>query len=232
MKKKSDSQDKSENNTTIQNDYEISMPKVFEEAIASQPKVATPRVFMNNNEIETQELENPTLRKVEVLSNLANACKNKEVIKAISALPDGKVILNIFITAIQQKIDQIMTGQMESQVMAAIDQIKNNINNISDSMISVNNLAIKMQEFFVHLHKSPLVDVLKSLSENLNNMPKTNSNPYFQAQAGVTPGSSSINQVSPIYESQIEQTPKFTKQRAETNPAPTAPPRDSGILSW
>ncbi|MEM4379209.1 MAG: hypothetical protein QXL01_00790 [Thermoplasmatales archaeon] len=209
-----------------------------------QENSTTESVAMENQVEQTDQIldeevsvpETQTLRKVEVLSNLANACKNKDVVKAIRSLPDGEIILKIFVQAMQLKINQIMTGQQEQEIIDGLDVIRNNIE-------SVDMMARKLQEFFVHLHQSPLVEVLRTLSNNLlsRSKPEPQQNPYQQSMTQSAPQAPQQpnTQVSPYYESQIEQTPKFTQQRRAQNQnpnsnegAPTAPPRFSPVNGW
>jgi len=188
---------------------------------------------------QQQELQTPqsnTLRRVEVLTNLANACKSREVLKALGNLPDGELILRIFVDAMQTKINQVMSGQEQAQVQESTE-------NIRDNLDVVMSLADKLQTFFVQLHQSPLVNVLGSLNKNLEakaaqpvmmQPPNPYQQPPQQGQWQQPPQGQPPQGVSPYYESQIEQTPQHT-QKARANPnggAPTAPPRGGGINSW
>jgi hypothetical protein len=199
--------------------YEVELPKVFEPESKPEPQ-------------HEQEQDNePTLRKVEVLANLANSIKDKNVQKAMLALPDGKIILSIFKEAVNLKINQVMTGQMEQKIGEGIDSLSDSIGYLSSNINVLQSLAQKTQDFFVHLHKSPLIEVLKTLSENLNKA-KENPNPYQQVQPNII--AQPQTPVSNDFESQVEQTPKFTKQRSGSGPgpAPTAPPRGSGDIQF
>jgi len=206
-------------------------PEMVQAPVRPQPQ-AQPRR-------QQQELQTPqsnTLRRVEVLTNLANACKSREVLKALGNLPDGELILRIFVDAMQTKINQVMSGQEQAQVQESAETIRDNL----DVVMS---LADKLQTFFVQLHQSPLVSVLGSLNKNLEAkaaqpMMMQPPNPYQQPQQGQWQQPPSQppqgQQVSPYYESQIEQTPQHTQKARTSNngPAPTAPPRGGGINSW
>lgn len=177
--------------------------------------------------------QNGTLRRVEVLANLANACKNQAVLKAINALPDGPVILKIFVEAMQIKIQQVMSGQETEETYDMAENIRNNL----DVVVS---LSDKLQNFFIQLHQSPLVQVLGSLNKNLETKSVAQVAPQniyqqqqpYKSDSNTTPPPG--QNVSPYYESQIEQTPRHTENARNSNgPAPTHPPRESwGIPSW
>lgn len=208
---------------TSHNEYEIPLPKVFQETEKKQIQ----------EEIESD----PTLRKVELLANLANSIKDKTIQKSILALPDGQIILNVFKEAINAKIGLIMASQIESQVNNWIGEVSDNIFNLNNNINNLNTLSEKIQNLFVYLHKSPLVDVLIALTESLNKT-KLEQNTYQnQHQQTNSSAPTSKTSVSPYFESQIEQTPKFTKQRKENQnsgvgPALTAPPRGSDDIGF
>lgn len=202
----------------------------------SSRRQAAPQLQIEEDDVPQSQ----TLRKVEVLSNLANACRNKEVVRALKALPDGQIILSIFTEAIQSKINQIMTGKEEQQTIGATEIIRDNVD-------SVLNMASSLEKIMVHMHQSPLIQVLQALTTNLSK-PRAPEQPQYPPQysqqqppqqlqpqgqpAPMAPSPGTPPGVTPYYESQIEQTPKFTQSRKQNSPAPTSPPRGDGFNSW
>jgi hypothetical protein len=99
------------------------------------------------------------IEKVELMSDLTSACKNKELVGLMKNMPNGDRIFNLFMSAVEREVSVIMSGKEESvsqevvNLMSYTKQLQGSIDGFRGLIVGFMN--------------TPLVQVLNLLNQNL-----------------------------------------------------------------
>lgn len=99
------------------------------------------------------------IEKVKLMSDLANACQNTQVVAEIMKLPSGDRIFKIFVEAVDRELQDIMNGKKE-------DVPKEVINTVNMAR-QLQGTLTAFQTMVSGFMGTPLVQVLNMMNQNL-----------------------------------------------------------------
>ena len=111
------------------------------------------------SEIIIKKTENTSLKKIQMLSNLASACENPKLIEAFESLKNGDELYTIFVEAVNSKIELLMNNEMQKATKSMAD--------VQAAASVILNQIGHMHQIMTALHNATLIKALGLLNKNL-----------------------------------------------------------------
>ena len=129
-----------------------------EERPAKKRTTRTKKATAPRQEAREEKREMSTIEKVQVMSALAGVATDEDVKKVLLSKASGELVYNLFVEAVEKKLQEIMDGSQEKEIHMA---------NILGATGRLDQTLQQFQALVVGFMETPLIEVLSLMNRNL-----------------------------------------------------------------